>query len=363
MKLFKLIAFSITALLGYLFFWPVTIEPYAWTPPKLETKGSYNETLKGIEKLSPGVGIGPEGISFDRNGRIYAGFSDGRIMRFQPDGSQPELLARTGGRPWGTHAEPDGDVVYVADALKGLLRIRSGTVEPLATSADGVPFKLTDDVDRATDGTLYFSDASYKYGLDQMLDDVLEHGHYGRLLSYDIGTGKTKTLMNGLHVANGVAVGPDDAYVLVSETLKYRVTRYWLKGEGAGTSEPFIENLPGFPDNISYNGRDGYWLALFAPRDSVLDALLPHPWLRKVIYRLPEALHPKAVMHARVLKLDMNGKVVADLQYKGDDVFAPITSVREVDGWLYFGSIEYPAIGRMRLPASLGNAPVLTTAH
>ena len=34
--------------------------------------------------------------------------------------------------------------------------------------------------------------------------------------------------------ANGVAVGPDDAYVLVNETAAYRVMRYWLKGEKAG---------------------------------------------------------------------------------------------------------------------------------
>lgn len=354
MKLSKLIALGLAPLLGYLFFWPVTIESYAWTPSPKPTEGySYNDVLKDIEKLSLGVGTGPEGISFDQKGRLYAGYADGRIMRFQPDGSQPELLANTGGRPWGTHAEPDGSAVYVADAKKGLLRVRSGVAESLAAGADGLPFKLTDDVDRASDGTLYFSDASYKYGMDKMLDDVLEHGHYGRLLSYHAATGKVKTLINGLHVANGVAVGPDDAYVLVSETLEYRVVRHWLKGDRAGTSEPFIDNLPGFPDNISYNGRDGYWLALFAPRDPVLDALLPYPWFRKIIYRLPEAIRPKAAMHSWVLKLDLSGKVVANLQYKGENTFAPITSVREIDGWLYFGSIAYPAIGRMRLPTSL----------
>lgn len=43
-------------------------------PSKLETKRSYNETLKGIEKLSLVVGIWLEGISFAQNGRIYAGW-------------------------------------------------------------------------------------------------------------------------------------------------------------------------------------------------------------------------------------------------------------------------------------------------
>ena len=33
----------------------------------------------------------------------------------------------------------------------------------------------------------------------------------------------------------------------------YRIQKYWLKGDKAGTSEIFVENLPGFPDNVSSN--------------------------------------------------------------------------------------------------------------
>lgn len=81
---------------------------------------------------------------------------------------------------------------------------------------------------------------------------------------------------------------------------------------------------------------------------------LSHPWLLKLVYRIPEALRPKPKKHAWVLKLDLNGKVVANLQYKGDGVYAPITSVREIGKNLYFGSIEYPAIGLMPIPATAG---------
>lgn len=337
-----------TALLSYLFLWPVEIDPQGWTPPKLEkTPSTQTQSLKGIEKLALGEGVGPEGISLDASGRIYAGYLDGRVVRFDSDGMHMEVLGNTGGRPWGTHAEADGRSVLVADAVKGLLRVRAGSVEALTTSADGIPFKLTDDVTVSSSGMVYFSDASSKFGIEKMMADVFEHGDHGRLLRYDPMTRQTTTLMKGLHVANGVAVGPDDAYVLVSETLSYRVMRYWLKGPKAGTSEPFIENLPGFPDNISYNGRDGFWLAIFAPRDPALDMILPYPALLKAIYRIPEKLRPQATLQARVLKLDLTGKVVADLQYSGDDAYGPITSVREIDSWLYFGSIEYQAIGRM----------------
>ncbi|MFZ2987710.1 SMP-30/gluconolactonase/LRE family protein, partial [Ideonella sp.] len=240
--------------------------------------------------------------------------------------------------------------VLVADAIKGLLKIEGGRVSTLATQAEGIPFRLTDDVVQGPSGKIYFSDASSKFGIDKMMSDVFEHGANGRLLQYDPVSKNVTVLMKGLHVANGVTLGPDERYILVSETLSYRVWRYWLKGAKAGQKEVFIDNLPGFPDNISFNGRDGYWLALYAPRDALLDALLPYPALLKAAYRIPQALQPKAKKVAHVLKLDMNGKVLVDLQDDQPTAYAPITSVREFDGALYFGSIEYPAAGRMRLP-------------
>lgn len=356
MKLLALAGLAAAAILTYLLAWPVPISPQPWTPPKLSNDYPYNDKLQAIEKLAPGVGVGPEGISLDAQGRIYAGFLDGRVMRFAADGSGAELLANTGGRPWGTHAEADGSSVLVADPVKGLLRITPGHVDVLATQADGVPFGQTDDVDEATDGMIYFTDASSRYGINMMMADVFAHGDNGRLMRFDPSSKKVTTLLSGLHIANGLAIGPDEAYILVNETSQYRVVRYWLKGEKAGTSEPFIENLPGFPDNISYNGRDGFWLALYAPRDPVLDAILPYGWLLKLAYRIPAPLLPKPKKHAWVLKLDLNGKVVSDLQYRGADAYASTTSVRERDGMLYFGSIDFPALGRMPLPTPLAAA-------
>ena len=350
MKPLHIMGTAALAALAYLSLWPVEINPRAWTPPPLAQQAAPNQALKGIKRIGLNWGVGPEGISFDEAGRIYAGYADGRVVRLAADGLTHEELANTGGRPWGTFALADGSAVLVADAVKGLLRVTPGKVEVLATQADGVPFRLTDDVVQAKSGMVYFSDASSKYGLDKMMADVFEHGNHGRLISYDPQTKQAKTLVAGLHVANGVTLGPDEAYLLVSETLQYRVMRYWLKGPKAGHYEPFVENLPGFPDNISYNGRDGFWLALFAPRDALFDRILPCPLLLKAVYRIPESMRPKAAKHARVLKLDVHGQVVADLQDATQGAYAPITSVRERGRALYFGSIECPAIGRLPLP-------------
>jgi len=345
-------ALLLGALLAYLLLWPTGMEPVAWTPPAAPgLQGVYasNERLKGIEPLAAGVGKGPEAVNVDTAGRIYAGYADGRVMVFGPGGAAHTELVNTQGRPLGIAFAPGGGIV-IADAKKGLLHF-DVELTTLATQADGVPFGFTDDVDAAKFAPkLYFSDASHKFGYGRHMLDIIEHGPNGRLLEYDLATKQTRVLMSGLHFANGVAVGPDDAYVLVNETAEYRVLRYWLKGERAGTHEVFIDNLPGFPDNITFNGRDTFWLALFAPRDALLDRLLPgNPFLRTVIAKLPKFLQPRPKLHAFALGLDVGGKVVANLQYAGADAYAPITSVREHGPFLYFGSLTYPALGRLPL--------------
>src|ERR1051325_755241 len=110
------------------------------------------------------------------------------------------------------------------------------------------------DLDVAADGTIYFTDGSSKFALANYKADILEHQGNGRLLAYDPKTKTTRTLMKDLCFANGVAVSPDQSFLLVVETGKYRIHRYWLNGPKQGQSEIFIKNLPGFPDGISSNG-------------------------------------------------------------------------------------------------------------
>src|SRR5262249_32200086 len=153
-------------------------------------------------------------------------------------------------------------------------------------------------------------------------------------------------LLGDLYFANGVAVSPDQSFVLVVDTGAYRVKRYWLAGPKQGQSDIFIDNLPGFPDGISSNGRDTFWLSLVNPRDSTLDALLPHPFLRKVVLRLPSFLQPAIKRYAFVLALDANGRVVRNLQDPSPQCFAEIANTVEHKGMLYFGSIGEHAIGR-----------------
>src|SRR5258708_39535742 len=145
----------------------------------------------------------------------------------------------------------------------------------ISTEADGVPFRGTNDLDVGADGTIYFTDASYKFRLPDLKADILEHQPNGRFLAYDPRTKQTRALLHDLYFANGVAVSPDQSFVLVVDTGAYRVRRYWLTGAKAGQSDIFIDNLPGFPDGISSNVRDIFWLSLVNRPAAPLPALHP----------------------------------------------------------------------------------------
>jgi sugar lactone lactonase YvrE len=354
------VADLIVLIIAYLLVYPVPISPAAWNPPPAPTlTGQYqqNSRLATVERLPlgtgdphPGAGYAPEDVAIDAEGRIYTGLDDGRIMRLQADGTRPEQFSHTHGRPLGLIFDGNGNLI-VADAIKGLLSMsRDGSVTVLTIEADGLRFGCTNDLDVAKDGTIYFTDASSKFPLTDFTADILEHQGNGRLLAYDPKTKTTRTLLKDLCFANGVAVSPDQTFLLAVETSSYRVHRLWLSGPKQGQSEIFIDNLPGFPDGISSNGKDKFWLALVTPRDTTLDKLLPHPFLRKVVYRLPKLLQPAPKRYSFVLGLDMNGKVVENLQNPAADCYAEIANAVEHNGALYFGSIGESTVGRFRLP-------------
>lgn len=337
------------ASLIYLFLAPVPIAPAAWTPPASPgLNGPYenNSRLEPVQRLSLGPGHAPEDVAVDADGKIYGGFEDGRIVQLAADGTQPRVFANTQGRPLGLVFDRDGNLI-VADALKGLLSInKTGEVKLLADEADGVKFNCLNDLDVAADGTIYFTEASHKFPMSQHISDLLEHQPNGRLLAWDSKTQKARTLLREIYFANGVAVSPDQSFVLVSETGMYRVRRFWLTGAKAGQSDIFVDNLPGFPDGISSNGKDKFWLALVTPRQALFDRLLPHPFLRKVVYRLPKVLQPAPQRYSFVVAFDPQGRVVENLQNGSPDCYSQIANVVEHGNTLYFGSIGEDTLGR-----------------
>ena len=329
----------------------VVIDPGHWQPPSSPGLfGPYaeNSDLRLTDRW-PTPGAGPEDVVVAADGAVYAGLEDGRILRFPPGGGTPATVAATGGRPLGLELDAGGRLV-VCDANRGLLRIDDdGAVTTLVDSYEGRPLRFTNNADIAADGTIYFTDTSVRFGIAEYRSDLLEHRPNGRLFSHRPDTGETRLLADGLFFANGVALAADGSFVLVAETGRYRITRLWLGGTRAGESDTFVENLPGFPDNMSRSERGVFWVALPNRRDRKVDFLLPRPRLRKLVARLPQRLQPRPRRFGFVLGFDATGRVVHNLQ-DPTGAYAMITGVREHDGWLYAGSLHEHAVARMRLP-------------
>jgi len=344
------LAVAIMAGTGLLLVLPAPIDPVSWTPdpnPGLTGPFEPNRQLADTELLLEGVGVGPEDVACAAAGVHYTGFEDGRIVRFDATGT-PTELANTGGRPLGMQLDAAGRLI-VADAIRGILAVSgTGEIEVLTDSVAGEKMLFVDDLDIAADGTIWFSDASTRHGYANSMYDFLEGQPTGRLLSYDPASGATRVRLDKLFFANGVALGPDDEYVLVNETGAGRIHRLWLKGAKAGQRDLFASGLPGTPDNISFNGRDTFWVAMPMLRDAA-DALAGYPLVRKLLSHLPsEFLGAGVTPYSFVVGLDLNGEVIQNLQ----DInagFHMITSANECDGSLYLGSVIMPAVGRYPL--------------
>ncbi|EKJ86320.1 SMP-30/gluconolactonase/LRE family protein [Leptospira meyeri] len=344
--------YSLTNLLVFSFFVSCrTFAPVAYEPPaKPESVGIYapNTELQKSILLAIGKVKGLESLEVDADGNIYGGDKDGRIIRITLKG-EIKPIAYTEGRPLGIQFDNQGNLI-IADAYRGLLSLdKSGKITVLVSEYKGKPFKFTDDLDIAKDGKIYFSDASI-YEQKEYLYDLLEARPYGRVFVYDPKTKETLLLADELYFANGIALSKTEDFLLVNETYRYRVTKLWLKGPKKGTKETVIENLPGFPDNITRNENGEFWVALFTVRNDRMDNMHPSPVVKRMISFLPKFLWPKPEPFGYAMKIDGNGKVLMTLQDPGGEHLKEVTSVLEKKRQLYIGSLYNDRVGIYVLP-------------
>lgn len=327
------------------------LRPRRWRPPPdVGLRGPFapNEAIAHLEVI-PLPGSGAEDVAVDAAGEVYTGTREGYVLRISPDGRSVERIAQTGGRPLGIEVHPDGSLI-VCDAHRGLLRIdpASGSITEILTAIDGRPMRFTNNCAIARDGTIFFSDSSLHFGIDEFKGDILSHTGTGRLIRRDP-DGTVTVLLDDLDFANGVALAEDESFVLVAETGGYRVTRLDLAGPDAGRRSVVIDNLPGMPDNMSTGSEGVFWIALPSTRNRLLDLLLPRPgFLRSAVWAMPERLQPDVSRITWVVGIDGEGDVVRNLQASGKD-FHYVTGVREHAGRLYLGSLVEPGIATVAL--------------
>lgn len=112
----------------------------------------------------------------------------------------------------------------------GLLKLNMETMElttliPASKGVDDTPFKFLNALAISSTGVVYFTDSSWKWERRDFPYLILEGGGQGRLMSYDLNTGETNVLLTGLFFPNGVALSPDEEFVVICETTASRLMR------------------------------------------------------------------------------------------------------------------------------------------
>jgi sugar lactone lactonase YvrE len=282
-------------------------------------------------------------------GAVFTGTEDGSIWRLRPDGRRTERVAHTAGRPLGLELGVDGRLV-VCDASRGLLAVdpATGAIEVLVDQVGAHPMLVCNNAAVAADGTIWFSDSSTRYRLDRWKDDVVQGTASGRLLRRDP-DGSVEVVTADLAFANGVALAQDESFVVVAESGRGTLVRWWISGEKAGTRDFFVERLDGYPDNIS-RGSDGLiWVALPGPRDPVVELVKRAPgFVKTLATRLPEALQPLPPKSLWAQAFDDEGRLVREVKLDTED-WRFTTGVREHEGTLWLGSLEEAGIAKVAL--------------
>lgn len=319
------------------------------TPPPraARTAGPHPFPEARLFRLS---GEAPEDVVADSEGRLVCGVKGGRILRLDPTTGKEEVLGNTGGRPLGLELLADGTVL-ICDAHRGLLKLdpRTASIETLVQFVGDTPLRFCSNVTAARDGTLWFTESTHRFDFEHFMGAMYEHRPSGRLFRRDP-DGHVETVLEDLFFANGVTLTEDESALIFAETDGYRLSRYWLKGPKRGQRDILADNLPGFPDNLS-RSRDGkFWVALVTPRNPLLDRLGTTPgWIRKVLWRVPDALQPEPVKTVWALAFDEQGHPLADLQTQRDDFYGA-TGVTESKGALYMASIYGHGLLQVQLP-------------
>ncbi len=89
------------------------------------------------------------------------------------------------------------------------------------------------------------------------------------------------TLLKDLHYPYGIAIAPGTGQLWFTESWAHRLSRMSIPRNGAAQAEIVLRNLPGYPARLHSDGRDGFYLGLFARRTHLIEFVLKEDYFRE----------------------------------------------------------------------------------
>lgn len=357
----KLFIIGLISFLFLLFLSSCTIQPKAWNPPQ---KPNFKGNLALNERLSNSSAIhllgyyGAEEFVLDDDGNIYCGvhkgekeFSSGAILKITPDDKVEEFLLT---KNWvtGMQFDKNGSLIALMSDV-GLIKIHPDkSIDTLLTNTpDGQPIRMGTGLKIASDGTIYFVNMSStnKISWNYINKLILEMKPTGGVYSFHPESKVSTTLSEGNYFGNGLEISDKEDFILVSETSRYRILKYWIKGEKTGESEVFMDNLAGFPNNISKSESGNYWIGFTTKRNDQLDKIHPKVGMKKILYGLPTFIQPKPEKFGMVLEVSEEGKILQSLFDSKGKVVTEAGAILEYNGYLYLGGDIVSYVSKSKL--------------
>lgn len=220
-------------------------------------------------------------------------------------------------------------------------------------------------------GQLLITDGSARHAPTAWCHDLMELGHSGRVMRWDVKSGKVELLASGLRYAYGVL--PTSSAVVFSESWAHRLLV-------PGQDRALLADLPAYPSRMAPAAGGGFWLCCFVCRTQLVEFVLREPAYRQRMLRevdprywiapalssgksFLEPLQGAGVKQMGVLKpwapprayglalrVSGDGRVLSSLHSQVDGLHHGITAVQEHDGALWV--VSKGSARLLRLPLS-----------
>lgn len=198
---------------------------------------------------------------------------ENEILTLAPDAT-PEgaaVLSVAGNRDFGspvTSLAAASDTLAVAVEGRGIVVERPGE-EPRQIAGKDMPSACVTAMAFADGNTLFAAVGSADNPAAAWKRDLMTKSATGSVWRVELATGAATRIASGLAFPSGIAVAGDSLFV--SEAWRHRVVELGRDGSDRGLA---LAGLPAYPGRIAPAASGGFWLAMFAPRNPLVEFVL-----------------------------------------------------------------------------------------
>lgn len=198
------------------------------------------------------------------------------------DASQLQLSARCPMDGPVTSIAALGESLAIAVEGRGILLEGAGTASRPLT-IEGLNPSCVTAMAFADPTTLFVAVGSDRHAASEWKRDLMTKSASGSVWRIETGSGRAERLVGGLEFAAGLALSGKD--IFVAEAWRHRVLAL------TGGSQPRIAlaALPAYPGRMTPSASGGFWLAMFAPRNPLVEFVLKEDEYRR---RMVDTIEP-----------------------------------------------------------------------